>query len=127
TGLEEKNVSTAFDLGRLLSAAMKRDEIRQTVLQSQYSFRILNNAKTRQIHNTDILVDSFLNQKEYGYELIGGKTGYLPEAGYCLATEIKKDGREVIVVVLNSSTIADRFQDVKVIADWVFSNYEWER
>lgn len=125
TGLSENNVSTALDLARLLRAAIKKYEIRSTVLQSKYVLHISNNKKARTINNTDILVDSFLNQKEYGYELIGGKTGFVPLAGYCLTTAIKKDGHEVIFVVLHSATIDDRFQDTKVIADWVFSNYKW--
>lgn len=125
TGLSEKNISTALDVSRLVYNAMKKNEIRESVLQGEYKFKILNNKKSRKIHNTDVLVSSFLNDKSYGYELIGGKTGYLPEAGYCLAASIKKDNRNVIIAVLDSGTIADRFQDVKVIADWVFSNYQW--
>ncbi|MFH0780053.1 MAG: serine hydrolase [Parcubacteria group bacterium] len=127
TGLSANNVSTALDVSRLVYNAMKKNEIRESVLQSGYKFKILNNKKSREIHNTDVLVSSFLNDKSYGYELIGGKTGYLPEAGYCLAASIKKDNRNVIIVVLDSGAIADRFQDVKVIADWVFSNYQWEK
>jgi len=56
---------------------------------------------------------------------MGGKTGFLYESGYCLTTQIKKDNHEIIIVVLNSDTIENRFQDVKVLADWIFSNYEW--
>lgn len=127
TGLSEKNISTALDIARLLNVAMKKNEIRESVLQSEYKFNILNRNQIRAIHNTDVLVDSFLNNKNDGYELVGGKTGFLPEAGYCLAAAIKKDGHEVIVVVLNSPSLAERFQNVKAIADWVFSNYEWKK
>lgn len=125
TGLSENNLSTALDVSRLLHNAMREDKIKETVLQGKYSFEVLNNNKKRNLHNTDILIDSFLNQSKYGYELIGGKTGYLPEAGYCLAVEIINEGHPVAIIVLNSETIESRFQDVKVIADWVFNNYEW--
>jgi len=126
TGLDEDNLSTALDVARLVHLTMQKNEIRESVLQGKYQFKILNNRKTRRIYNTDILVDSFLNKSQYGYELIGGKTGYLPEAGYCLAVEITNNQQPVVIVVLNSSTISERFQDVKVIADWVYSNYEWK-
>lgn len=125
TGLDENNLSTALDVARLLHSALEKNEIRESVLQGKYQFEILSSGKNRVIYNTDILIDSFLNRKSYGYELMGGKTGFLYESGYCLTTQIKKDNHEIIIVVLNSDTIENRFQDVKVLADWVFSNYEW--
>ncbi|MBT4722130.1 D-alanyl-D-alanine carboxypeptidase [Candidatus Falkowbacteria bacterium] len=125
TGLDENNLSTALDVARLLHSALDKNEIRESVLQGKYQFKILSSGKNRVIYNTDILIDSFLNRKSYGYELMGGKTGFLYESGYCLTTQIKKDNHEIIIVVLNSDTIENRFQDVKVLADWIFSNYEW--
>ncbi len=127
TGLNENNISTALDVSRLVHNAMRENEIRESVLQGKYEFNILNNKKLRKIYNTDILVDSFLNSPKYGYELIGGKTGYLPEAGYCLSVEIKQNENQVLIVVLNSDNINSRFYDVKVIADWVYSNYSWSK
>jgi D-alanyl-D-alanine endopeptidase (penicillin-binding protein 7) len=126
TGLSEKNVSTALDISRLVHAALEKNEIKESVLQNKYSFNILNSDKVRNISTTDILIKSFLNDNEYGYELLGGKTGFINEAGYCLAVEISNKNREVAIVVLNSSSLENRFQDVKVIADWVYSNYEWK-
>ena len=125
SGLSELNQATALDVSRLLYNAMKEEKIQESVLSGKYSFKILNNNKKRTVYNTDILIDSFLNKEKYGYELIGGKTGYLPEAGYCLSVKISHEGNPVAIIVLNSETIETRFQDVKVIADWVFNNYEW--
>jgi len=126
TGLSENNISTALDVARLVHSAMQENEIRESVVQSKYSFEVLNNGKVRNISNTDILLDSFLNKKKYGYELIGGKTGFIYEAGYCLGVEISSLDHPVVIVALNSDTIESRFQDVKAIADWVFTNYSWK-
>ena len=126
TGLSEMNFSSAADVAILIHAALQKNEIRESVLQPQYEFAILNSKKKRKIFNTDILVKSFLNDERYGYELIGGKTSYLDEAGYCLGVKISHENHSVIIVVLASATAADRFQDVKAIADWVFSNYRWK-
>ncbi len=125
TGLDVENVSTATDIAKFLRVALQNSAIKQSVLQDKYSFPILNSKKTRTINSTDILLNSFLNDKSYGYELKGGKTGYLPESGYCLAVDITRDGHEVILVILNSPTITERFTDAKALADWVFSNYQW--
>jgi len=125
TGLSVENVSTAIDISRLVHTAIQKNEIKESVLQKKYSFPVLNNKKERNISNTDILIKSFLNNMDYGYELLGGKTGFINEAGYCLGVEISNANREVVIVVLNSASIDQRFQDVKVIADWVFGNYQW--
>lgn len=126
TGLSVENQSTALDISRLLYTALNQEKIQSTVTKNKESFKILNNSKTRTVTSTDILLDSFLNRKQYGYQLVGGKTGYIPEAGYCLTVEIEKEKHSVIITVLNSNSIENRFQDVKVIADWVFNNYSWE-
>ena len=125
TGLSEQNVSTATDVAKLIYYSMKRNEIREAVLKASDNITIINKPKERRIVNTDILLGSFLNDEFYGYELLGGKTGFIPEAGYCLGVEIKHREHPVIFVVLHSSTISSRFQDVKVLADWVFMNYQW--
>ena len=126
TGLDPRNTSTATDVARLIYLAMKKNEIRETVIQNSYSFSILNSQKNRRIKTTDVLINSFLNSRDYGYELVGGKTGFLPEAGYCLSVEVSHLDKPVIFVVLNSSDINARFQDTKILADWVFNNYKWE-
>jgi len=125
TGLSPDNLSTAMDVTRLLVEAMEKKEIKESVMQEEYFFAIENQKKGRRIFSTDILLQSFLNDSRYGYELIGGKTGYLPEAGYCLATLLEKDGRPIIVVVLDSDSIEDRFQDSKILADWVYESFAW--
>jgi D-alanyl-D-alanine endopeptidase (penicillin-binding protein 7) len=125
TGLSEQNVSTATDVAKLIYYSMKRNEIREAVLKESDEIEIINKSKGRRVINTDILLGSFLNDDSYGYELLGGKTGFIPAAGYCLGVEVKHNEHAVIFVVLHSATIGSRFQDVKVLADWVFMNYKW--
>ena len=45
------------------------------------------------------------------YEVMGGKTGFILEAGYCFATWIRTQGRDLIAVVLGAPTNATRFAD----------------
>ena len=50
---------------------------------------------------------------KYGHDDIrAGKTGFISEAGYCLATWIHTEGRDMIAVVLGAPTPATRFADV---------------
>lgn len=53
----------------------------------------------------------------------GLKTGSTTNAGFCLSATAKRNGMELIAVVLNSSTGAMRFTDAKKLLDYGFSNY----
>ena len=58
--------------------------------------------------------------------MVGGKTGFLPEAGYCLGSLVSENGgHELIVVVLGSETKEGRFQDVKALAAWAYKVFKW--
>ena len=53
----------------------------------------------------------------------GLKTGYTSGAGHCLSASAKRDGIELIAVVLGASSSADRFTDAKALLNWGFANY----
>ncbi len=103
TGLDERNVSTATDVAKLLRAAADNETIRSISTTRKYEFRTARRAHF--IGNTNRLLYS-------RYQILGGKTGFINEAGYCLATWVRTDGRDVIAVVLGAPTNATRFADV---------------
>jgi len=103
TGLDERNVSTATDVARMLRAAADQEMIRSITTTRAYDFR--TGRRVHHIVNTDRLL--------YGrYQILGGKTGFINEAGYCLATWVRSEGRDLIAVVLGAPTNATRFADV---------------
>jgi len=53
----------------------------------------------------------------------GLKTGYTSTAGHCLSASAKRDGIELIAVVLNCKSSTDRFQSAKALLDYGFANY----
>ena len=108
TGLDERNVSTAADMARLLRAAADNPIIHEISTLRGYDFLGLSSrdrARPHHISNTNRLL--------YGrYEIRGGKTGFISESGYCLATWIRTDQRDMIAVVMGAPTNATRFADV---------------
>lgn len=52
----------------------------------------------------------------------GIKTGWTPTAGECLVSYVKRDDKELIVVVLGS---LNRFAESEAIIEWAFANHEW--
>lgn len=124
SGLEVENASTVADLIKLAQAAFSREEIVKAVKAKSYSFEVLNNQRIGWVPNTDQLLDSFLNWG--GYKIIGAKTGYLDEAGYCLLFQVKtRDDESLTVALLGMNSQWDRWQEAKGLVDWVFRNYQW--
>ena len=102
TGLDERNVSTASDVARLLHAAANEPLIAEISTTRSHEFR--TERRRHMIGNTNRLL--------YGrYEVLGGKTGFIHEAGYCFATWVRSQGRDLIAVVLGAPTNATRFAD----------------
>jgi D-alanyl-D-alanine carboxypeptidase (penicillin-binding protein 5/6) len=53
----------------------------------------------------------------------GLKTGYTSRAGHCLSASAKRDGLELIAVVLGGDSSSHRFSDAKALLNWGFANY----
>jgi D-alanyl-D-alanine endopeptidase (penicillin-binding protein 7) len=104
TGLDEHNVSSAADCARLLRAAAGIPTIHDISTTKVYEFRSATRPHT--VVNTNRLL--VYNR----YEVLGGKTGFINEAGYCFATWVRTQGRDLIAVVLGAPTPATRFADV---------------
>jgi D-alanyl-D-alanine carboxypeptidase len=123
TGLSADNRSVASDIARLIDEALKVDVVREATQLPYASFQGAS-GRAYAVETTDDLLNSFLNAPPY--KIVGGKTGYLPEAGYCLGSLVSENGgHEIIVVVLGSETITGRFQDVKALAAWAYKAFEW--
>ncbi len=117
SGLDkELQTSTARDLAILAKEVMKDDVLRQVVGMKQASIADTKKGTSHIFTNTHELLGLVDG-------VVGIKTGTTEFAGENLITEVDRDGKKVIIVVLGSD---DRFQDTRNIIDWVFSHYIWE-
>ena len=111
TGLDERNVSTASDVARLLRVAANHPTIQGITTTRSYEFKSTRPYGSRNIPRVHMVANT--NRLLYGrYEVLGGKTGFIQESGYCLATWLRAEGHEMIAVVLGAPTNATRFADV---------------
>lgn len=102
---DENNYSTAYDMAVITYHAMQNELCRKVLSTYQYTTE-----KTPQNPN-GILLSSTLFSYLYGdepetAEILGGKTGYVNEAGYCIASFGKstETGEEYIVVTMSNSS-----------------------
>ncbi len=124
TGLSSKNVSVVSDLAIMFDKILSDETIAQITQQSRVTMTG-SSGRTYMIESTDELLGTFVDQSPY--DILGGKTGYLPEAGYGLGTMFSHEqGGEIIVIVLGAETKEGRFQDVKSLAVWAYKTFGWD-
>jgi serine-type D-Ala-D-Ala endopeptidase (penicillin-binding protein 7) len=116
SGLLSENVSSAYDMARLITYASQDERISSVMRLSEYT---LYTASHRPIafHSTNHL----LGRTDVAVR--AGKTGFISKAGYCLATLLRMpdNGPQVAVVVLGARSNAARFMESRNLFNWVTS------
>lgn len=111
-GLEDiGDYTTAFDLARLASVAIKNDTLRKVVGTQQKVITDVIGANVYKIENLNKLLGS--------NGVTGIKTGYTEEAGEVLVTSKLEKGKTIIIVVMGSQ---DRFSDTQKLLDLISNN-----
>ena len=111
TGLSSRNVSSPADLAKLVIATSRNPHIREYSTDEVHTVRIGRHAV--EYRNTNLLV------KNAGWAISVQKTGYISEAGQCLVMRTSIDGRNVVIVLLNSQGKYTRVADARRIRKWV--------
>lgn len=111
SGLDEGNVSSAYDVSRLILAASESPAVAEIMRKRTYQVR--TSRRVREIRSTNRLLGTRV-------DVMAGKTGYIDKAGYCLATLVQlEDGRAVSVVVLGARSSSGRFSEARRLVDWL--------
>jgi D-alanyl-D-alanine endopeptidase (penicillin-binding protein 7) len=113
SGLDANNVSSAYDMARLITYAVGNEHMSQ--IMQKPSYQLTTNRHTITIHSTNKLLGGDLDVQ-------GGKTGFIRQAGYCLATLFKlPQGQQVAVVVLGARNSMSRFWETRHLFQWLSS------
>ena len=123
-GLFNSNHSTsAYDLALIAKEVFNNSAFCEIVSHASYTIGPTNmNSSSRTITNTNQMI--IPNSPYYNEYVIGGKTGYLYEAGRCLVTMAKKDGMSIITVCLYCPDYNGVFDDTNELLDYAFKNFE---
>ena len=111
TGLDPHNVSSARDLGILVSAASQYGLIRQFSTTPTYDFNL--GYRVLKSNNTNALV------RNGGWNINLSKTGYIGEAGRCVVMHATVNSRPAVVVLLGASTSQARTNDATNLLTWL--------
>ena len=111
SGLNPANVSSAYDLSRLISFAASDERVAPIMRTPTYTVHTSRRAVN--IHSTNRLVME-------GMDVVGGKTGFIGKSGYCLATLLRlPQGNQVAFVVLGARSNPGRFWETRHLFNWL--------
>jgi D-alanyl-D-alanine endopeptidase (penicillin-binding protein 7) len=114
SGLLSENMSSAYDMARLITLASNDDRIAAVMRTSEYTVYTANH-RVITFHSTNHLLGS------PDVDVRAGKTGFISKAGYCLATALRlpQGGQQVAVVVLGARSNAGRFMETRNLFSWL--------
>jgi D-alanyl-D-alanine endopeptidase (penicillin-binding protein 7) len=113
SGLLSANVSSAYDMARLITYVSSDERIAGIMRKPRYTISAGRRVIT--INSTNQLVTGG------DVEVQAGKTGFIRSAGYCLATILRlpQGGPPVAVVVLGAKSNAGRFWETRHLFNWL--------
>jgi len=114
SGLLSDNVSSAYDMARLITYASEDGRI-ATIMRMQGYTIYTANRRVLTFHSTNHL----LGREDV--DVRAGKTGFISKAGYCIATLLRlpENGHQVAVVVLGARSNAGRFMETRNLFSWL--------
>ena len=105
TGLHDDNhYSSADDMRKILEYALQNDAFREIYTTKEYELsnglKVKSTLYTYNISSTD------------DAKILGSKTGYTKESGYCLSSLSNINGHEMIIISLNASRDGNKFYNI---------------
>jgi D-alanyl-D-alanine endopeptidase (penicillin-binding protein 7) len=113
TGLNSNNVSTAYDLAKMVGAAHRYPLIRE--FSTTFDAKVEVSGRELDYRNTNQLV------KSSTWDIGLSKTGYIHEAGKCLVMQARVADKPVVIVLLDSVGKLTRVGDANRIKRWMES------
>jgi D-alanyl-D-alanine endopeptidase (penicillin-binding protein 7) len=113
SGLLSENVSSAYDLARLVTYVSGDDRIASIMRTPEYT--VYTNRRPITFHSTNHLLG------RQDVEVRAGKTGFISKSGYCLATLLRlpQSSQQFAVVVLGARSNAGRFMETQNLFTWL--------
>ena len=122
-GLDDGGHSCARDVAILFAYALDNPTFQKTISTSEKDISSIDGMITHKLKNSDRLTTGEIPIDG----IIGGKTGYTPDAGHTLVTAAQRDGRTLIAVVLKTDedTPSASAKETKKLLSWGFDSFEF--
>ncbi|MBR1442267.1 MAG: D-alanyl-D-alanine carboxypeptidase, partial [Firmicutes bacterium] len=117
---DEQHYTSAYDMSLIFKEAIKYPDFLKYISTDYYSIPQTKTNKAHELYNTNQLI--WEDSVYYYPECVGSKTGYTNEAGNTLVTYAKKDGVNLISVVMRDEGF-NIYSDTKTLMEYGFSLY----
>lgn len=119
-----KHYSTAYDMALITKAALANKTVRKISGTAEYKIPATNKSGERKVVNYNGFLKGLdtkfgntkINVKKYD-GVFGGKTGNVGNNKNTLAIGLDCDGLEIYCVIMGSTTVAQRYTDMKSVMD----------
>ncbi|KAB2330225.1 D-alanyl-D-alanine carboxypeptidase [Cytobacillus depressus] len=115
---EQNHYTTAGDLAKITNYALKNEMFRKTFGTKELEWK-------GKSWDTTLITHHLMLKGEIPYDSVtGGKTGYVPESKFTLATTAKQDGMELTAIVLRGTTDKEVYNDTEKLLDYGFDQFK---
>ena len=121
---DEDHYTTAYDMALITRYALQNDQFREIAGTLFYEVPSTNlTDETRPLWNGNKMINP---SEPYYYEYCeGGKTGYTVISNNTLVTFAKKDGMELICVIMDCDGAKYAYTDSKALYNYCYNNYTY--
>lgn len=122
-GLDDSGYSSARDVAILFTYALDNPTFQKIVATSEKEISSTDGTISHKLENSDRLITGEIPVEG----VIGGKTGYTPDAGHTLVTGAKRDGHTLVSVILKTKadTPSASAEETKKLLLWGFASFEF--
>lgn len=117
----KQHYTTAHDLAVIMDACVRNEQFVKIDSALKYKIKKTNKSKSRELWNSHRMI---LNKYAYYEGVVGGKSGFTKESKCCLITYAKKNGMELIVVVMRNGTPHGCVEDTSALLDFYLKKHE---
>lgn len=120
---DETHLTTAHDMAMIYWACVQNADYLKINSTATYTVPTSSRSKSGYtfINHHKMMIEG---SGYYDEDVVAGKTGYTSDAGNTLVTYLKRDGMEVIVVLLKSQGAQANYDSTREIANFVFNNFK---
>lgn len=120
TGIDENNKSTPRDLLKIFTKVLTNKTIKDTLFQTDYSFREVLNKDKIAIHTVKN-TNQLLARSGRNYRILASKTGYLEDSGsnMVMLVQSRVNKKEYIIITMGDTNYAKRFNEPHNLAQWI--------
>jgi D-alanyl-D-alanine endopeptidase (penicillin-binding protein 7) len=113
SGLLSDNVSSAYDMARLIAHASANEKI-SSIMRLQ-AYTVQTSKRSIAVHSTNHMLG------RQDFDVRAAKTGFISKSGYCFATLLRlpQGGHQVALVVLGARSNAGRFMETQNLFNWI--------